>query len=104
MSDSGDAWAMCCSRTASTPTAETSLGSLSTKVTTHFTTETSVPTYMNSAIARNQNEALRKRPPASLNGNDSGWTGLGNLGTTTRTSSTVVKIASTQKIVLNEAS
>src|SRR5215471_16679473 len=86
------------------PTAESNCESFSKNVTTHLPTETSLPTYIKSAIANNQKDALRNRSPASLMGNDSGWAGRGNPGRTTNTSSAAVKTANTQKIVLSAAS
>ncbi len=72
--------------------------SRSMKVTTHFPTDTSAPTYMNSATAKSRNDGLRKRLPASLMLNDSACTGPGNFAETTISIKTIEATPSTQKI------
>src|SRR5215471_5718481 len=49
------------------------------KATTHLPTETSVPTYMKSAMASNQNDEFVSRSLASPIGKDSGCVGGGNF-------------------------
>src|SRR6266404_5912449 len=66
--------------------------------TTHLPTDTSVPTYIKSAMAKSQNEGLRKSSLAPLNDDDSGCEGRGKRGTRISTNSTTVKALSDQKI------
>ncbi len=72
--------------------------SRSIKVTTHFPTDTSVPTYIKSAIARSKNEGLRKRAGASPIGDDSGCVGLGKREARISTSKIAAAPPSDEKI------
>src|SRR6266542_2843758 len=87
-----------CNCFASIPWLDSICASHSYFVNSPVTPETSVPTYMKSAIAKSQNEGLRKSSLAPLNEDDSGCEGRGKRGTSISANSTTVMPPSDQKI------
>src|SRR5437667_6490093 len=66
--------------------------------TTHLPTETSVPTYMKSAMANSQNEGLPKSSLAPLSEDDAVCEGRGKRGTRISTNRATATAPSDQKI------
>src|SRR5690242_1622534 len=80
-----------------TPWLASILASRSIKVTTHLPTDTSVPTYMNSASASSRKDGLATSETASPTPDECDWVGAGKREVTISNKRTTVKAPSDQK-------